>query len=73
MLNMDGTINRPSDANVSFKHYSPSLCSPMAAPWLILGVRVDRDIIQLDTSHFFRSCSNITGPTLADILMSTCA
>ena len=26
---MDGTINRPSDANMSFKHYLPSFCSPV--------------------------------------------
>ena len=30
---MDGTIDidRPSDMNMSFKHYLPSLCSPMVA------------------------------------------
>ena len=28
---MDGTIDRLSDANVSFKHYLPSLCSPVVA------------------------------------------
>ena len=28
---MDGTIDRPSDANMSFKHYLPSLCSPVVA------------------------------------------
>ena len=36
VLKMDGTIvlsmiDRLSDANMSFKHYSPSLCSPVAA------------------------------------------
>ena len=25
---MDGTIDRPSDTNMSFKRYLPSLCSP---------------------------------------------
>ena len=30
---MDGMIDidRPSDTNMSFKHYLPSLCSPVAA------------------------------------------
>ena len=30
---MDGTIDidRPSDTNMSFKHYLPSLCSPVVA------------------------------------------
>ena len=28
---MDGTINRPSDANMSFKHYLSSFCSPVVA------------------------------------------
>ena len=27
---MDGTIDRPSDAKMSFKRYLPSLCSPVA-------------------------------------------
>ena len=31
MLKIDGTIDRLSDANASFKHYLPSLCSPMVA------------------------------------------
>ena len=29
MLKIDGTIDRRSDANTSFKHYLPSLCSPV--------------------------------------------
>ena len=28
---MDSTIDRPSDTNMSFKHYLPSLCSPVVA------------------------------------------
>ena len=28
---MDGTIDRPSDTNMSFKHYLPSLCSLVVA------------------------------------------
>ena len=28
---MDGTIDRPSDVNMSFKHCLPSLCSPVVA------------------------------------------
>ena len=28
---MDGTIDRPSDTNMSFKYYLPSLCSPVVA------------------------------------------
>ena len=50
---MDGTINRPSDANVSFKHHGPSICSPVAAMGDPLENVVDRDIIQLDTIRFF--------------------
>ena len=48
----DGTIDRLSDANVSFKHYLPSLFSPVAAvagPWENI---VDRD---MDACHFFVS------------------
>ena len=28
---MDGTIDRPNDTSTSFKHYLPSLCSPVVA------------------------------------------
>ena len=28
---MDGTIDRPNDASTIFKHYLPSLCSPVVA------------------------------------------
>ena len=31
MLKIDGTIDRLSDVKVSFKHYLPSLCSPVVA------------------------------------------
>ena len=31
VLKMDGTIDKPSDTNMSFKHYLPSLCSPVVA------------------------------------------
>ena len=31
MLKIDSTNNRQSVANMSFKHYLPSLCSPMVA------------------------------------------
>ena len=47
---MDGTIDRPNI--LSFKHYLPPLCSPVAAvagPWENI---VDRD---MDASHFFVS------------------
>ena len=53
-------VDRLSDANVTFKHYLPSLCSPIAAmagPWENI---VDRD---MDASQFFvstpASCSNM--------------
>ena len=46
---------------MTFKHYSHSLCSPMAAvanPW---RNAVDRDTIRLDASCFFITAPAITG------------
>ena len=55
---MDNTLNsiidRPSDVNVSFKHYSPSLCSPVVAVADSWENVTDRDIIRLP---FLRSCT----------------
>ena len=53
MLKMDGMIDRPSDVNRSFKHYSPSLCSLVAAVADFLKKKkADRDIIRLDCCRF---------------------
>ena len=52
---MDGTIDRPSDVNMSFKHYLSSLCSPMAGPWENVVDKV------MDASRIFIHAILVTG------------